>query len=117
MILIWVTGLLTAAYAQNNADGILGKWANEDNTRVIEFVKSGTGYEAVIRQAPDPGMVGKKQLTGVLYNNGSYAGNVLLPKKGKSFPCTLTFKADSTLELRARAGFISKQQVWARVKQ
>jgi len=116
MILVLVTGLLTTVYAQNKADGILGKWTNKDKTRVIEFVKSGDGYDAVIREAPNANIVGRKQLTGVAYSNGTYTGNVLLPKKGKSYPCTLKMKTDSTMELTAKVAFMSQSQVWTRVK-
>lgn len=115
-LLIFAIGLLTTAYAQTNGDTILGKWTNEDRTRVLEFVKAGTGYDAIIRDAPDQDLIGKKQLTRMAYGNGIYTGNVLLPKKGKSYPCTLKMKADSTMELTAKAGFMSKSQVWTRVR-
>lgn len=113
-LLIFAVGLLTTAYAQTNGDTILGKWTNEDKTRVLEFVKAGTGYDAIIREAPDQDLIGKKQLTRMAYSKGIYTGNVLLPKKGKSYPCTLKMKADSTMELTAKAGFMSKSQVWTR---
>jgi uncharacterized protein (DUF2147 family) len=114
-LIVFAVGLLTTAYAQTNGDTILGKWTNEDKTRVLEFVKAGTGYDAIIREAPDQDLIGKKQLTRMAYSNGIYTGNVLLPKKGKSYSCTLKMKTDMTMELTAKAGFMSRSQVWARV--
>jgi len=116
VILFLTAGLLAAANAQTSPDAILGKWTNEDRTRVIEFVKAGVGYAAVIREAPDRSMVGKSQLTNLVYSNGTYTGNVLLPKKGKSYPCTLKIERDSTMQLTAKAGLMSKTQGWTRVK-
>jgi uncharacterized protein (DUF2147 family) len=107
--------LFTTAQAQTNADNILGKWANEDKTRVLEFVKTGNNYEAVIKEAPDKSLVGKKQITGLQYSNGAYKGNVYLPKRGKTLPCTLTIKSDGSLQLSAKAGFMSQSQTWTRV--
>lgn len=109
----------TTAYAQtsSNADTILGKWTNEDKTRTIEFTKNGSSYEAVIKDAPDRNMIGTKQITGLQFDGRGYKnGKVYFPKKGKTFPCTVSLKADGTMELSAKAGFMSKSQIWTRVK-
>lgn len=111
-----LAALFTTAQAQTNADSILGKWTNEDKTRVLEFVKTGSNYEAIIKEAPDKSLVGKKQITGLKYSNGSYKGSVYLPKRGKTLPCTLTIKSDGSLQLSAKAGFMSQSQTWTRVK-
>ncbi|CAG5016133.1 hypothetical protein DYBT9275_05483 [Dyadobacter sp. CECT 9275] len=116
MLLFVAVELTTGAHAQTSADAILGKWTNEDQTRVIEFVKDGGGYQALIRQAPDQSLVGKKQLTGITYGKGVYTGQVWLPKHGKNYPCTLTLKTNDSLELSAKAGFMSKSQMWTRVR-
>jgi len=116
LTLILLTSLFTQVFAQTDADAILGRWTNEDNTRVIEFVKTGNGYNAVIKEAPDKSVIGKNQLTGVVFSNGNYNGNVHLPKKGKSYPCTIKIKSDGTMELTAKAGFMSKTQSWVRVQ-
>lgn len=111
-----LTAIIADAKAQSNADDILGKWTNEDKTRVLEFVKTGSDYEAVIQEAPDKTLVGKKQITGLKHNNGSYKGSLYLPKRGKILPCTLTIKSDSSLQLSAKAGFMSQSQTWTKVK-
>lgn len=116
LILLCITMTFVHAQAQNGPDAILGKWTNEDKTRVIEFVKTGSNYNALIREAPDRGVIGKDQLTNLSFREGSYKGNVQLPKKGKSYPCTLRIKTDGSMELTAKAGFMSKTQIWTRVK-
>lgn len=110
-----LTALFTTAQAQTSADNILGKWTNEDKTRVLEFIKSGDNYEAIIKESQDKSLVGKKQITDLKYGNGSYKGNVYLPKRGKTFPCTLTIKSDGSLQLSAKAGFMSQSQIWTKV--
>lgn len=110
------TALTTMGQAHTNADSILGKWTNEDNNRVLEFIKTGSSYEAVVKEAPDKNLIGKKQITGLIYKNGTYKGSVYLPKRGKTFPCTLTVKSDGSLQLAAKAGFMTQVQIWRRVR-
>lgn len=116
MLMLLVAAMFTTAHAQTNADAILGKWTNEDKTRVIEFVKIDSVYEAIIKEASDKTLVEKKQITGLQYAKNGYNGKVFLPKKGKSFPCTVKLNSNGSLELSAKAGFISKSQIWTRVK-
>lgn len=116
LAVILIASIFTTAFAQTDADAILGRWTNDDNTRVIEFVKTGNSYNAIIKEAPDKSVVGKNQLTGLLFSNGSYNGTVHLPKKGKSYPCTVKIKNDGSMELTAKAGFMSKTQSWVKVK-
>lgn len=116
MILSLVAGSFSTTYAQKNPDDILGKWTNEDKSRVFEIVKSGNGYNAVIQEAPSKDIIGKNQLVDLLYNDGIYKGKVYLPKKGKGYPCTVVVKSDGTLELTAKAGFMSRSQTWTRVQ-
>lgn len=116
LVLLLATAVFSRAQAQNGADAVLGKWTNEDKTRVIEFIRSRNGYDAVIREAPDQSLVGKNQLSNLSYHEGTYSGSVLLPKRGKSYPCMLRIKKDGSMELTAKAGLVSKSQVWTRVQ-
>lgn len=116
MVVLLLATLFTKVQAQTNADIILGKWTNEDKTRVIEFVKNGSNYNAVVREAPDKSMIGQNQLTSLAYNNGSYNGQVHLLQKNKSYPCTVKINSNGTLKLTAKAGFMSKSQTWTRVQ-
>lgn len=115
LTLLFIAGLFTAVQAQTNADDILGKWTNEDKTRVLEFVKNGSSYDAIIKEAPDNSLIGQKQLTNLSFRKSSYKGKLYLPKKGKSYPCTITIKGDGTMELTVKAGFMSKSQTWSRL--
>lgn len=102
--------------AQQEGAGILGRWANEDRTRVLEFVAAGNGYEAIIRKAPDQDKLGKKQITGIIYQDGSYKGSLHLPKRGKVMPCTLFINEEGQLLLTAKSGFLSQKQVWSKLE-
>lgn len=116
-LLLLFAGFTQEVKAQTaSADTLLGKWTNEDRTRIIEFVKNGNTYEAIIRQAPDQDLVGKKQITKLVFNNGIYKGELYLPKRGKNLSCTLRITQTGNLELAAKAGFVSRSQVWSRVK-
>lgn len=116
MILAITAGICNSACAQTNADVILGKWINQDKTRVIEFTKTGNTYQAYIRQAPDKSIIGNKQVTDVLYQTGSYNGNIYLPKKSKSYPCTIAINSNGVMCITARAGFMSRSQTWTKVR-
>lgn len=106
------------AYAQTvNSDKILGKWTNEDKTRVLEFVKNGSTYEAVIRSAEDKSLVGKKQITGLKVNgsNTYKDGTVFLFKKNSSAKCSITFVDTNKITIKATKGLYSKSQAWFRL--
>ncbi|PZU81059.1 MAG: hypothetical protein DI529_16035 [Chryseobacterium sp.] len=103
--------------AQNSPDKILGKWTNEDKTRVIEFVKNGTSYDAVIRKSEDKSVIGKRQITGLKYKReGNYTnGTVHIIKKGKTASCSAQITKDNQLTIKASYGMMSKTQVWTRL--
>lgn len=106
------------AFAQTGNDKILGKWTNEDKTRVIEFVKSGSVYEAVIRKADDKSLIGKKQITGLKPGKKTTTftgGTVHLFKKETTATCTATLSGSNKLILRATASGMSKSQTWTRI--
>jgi len=104
------------AKAPENAESILGKWTNEEKTRVLEFSKKGNSYEAVIVQANDEQMVGKKQVTDLQFKNGMYHGTLFLPKRQQSYPCTIKLISTDVMEITASAGMMRKSQKWLRVK-
>lgn len=105
-------------FAQTDNDKILGKWTNEDKSRVIEFVKNGDAYDAIIRQADDESLAGKKQITS-LQKDGSTTfknGTVHVIKKSKTARCTAKLVNDDKLEITATFGMMSRKQTWSRVK-
>jgi len=118
-IILILAGLLLSLniFAQTGNDKILGKWTNEDKTRIIEFVKSGNAYDAIVRKTEDNSIVGKKQITG-LKASGSTSfvnGTVFMIKKGKTAKCSATLLGDTRLNLKASYGILSKSQTWTKI--
>lgn len=118
-MILMLTGLLFSLniFAQTTNDKILGKWTNEDKTRIVEFVKNGDAYDAIIRQADDNSIVGKKQITGLKANSTTsfVNGTVHVIKKGKTAKCTATLSGDNKLYLKASYGMMSKSQTWTKL--
>ncbi|MDF2551059.1 MAG: hypothetical protein K0R77_334 [Chryseobacterium sp.] len=118
-IILMVTGLLFSLniFAQTTHDKILGKWTNEDKTRIIEFVKSGDAYDAIIRKAEDNSIVGKKQITALkATGTTSFAdGTLHIIKKGKTAKCTASLSGDTMLYIKASHGMMSKTLTWTKL--
>lgn len=106
-----------AGFSQNSKDPIIGKWTDESNERVIEFVQQGDHFNAVIRSAKDKSLIGKTQISGLL-KNGSNAyknGTIYVIKQGKTGSCTAKLKGNQ-LEISGKMGFFSRSQKWTRVQ-
>lgn len=103
--------------AQTSEDKLLGKWTNEEKTRVVEFVKNGNYYDAIIRKSEDASLIGKKQIGGLKPSGKSnYTnGTVYIIKKGKTASCSAQILKDGLLSIKASYGMISKTQVWTRL--
>ena len=106
-------------YAKDPYKAILGKWTIEDQNHVIEFVKSGSEYEAIVVEARDPSFIGKKQITSLKHKKGdSYKDGTLHNlQKGRTAKCSAELISDTELELKVSIGFMTKKQVWTRVTQ
>lgn len=106
-----------SAFAQNTNDRILGQWTNEDHTRMLEFVKQGSHYDAIIRKAEPDSLIGKKQISGLRFDKGdSYKGGTLYAiQKGKTANCSAKLLNNDKLELRVSKGLTSKSSVWTRI--
>ena len=118
LIILFVGLLLCAGInAQENNDKILGTWINEDRTRIIEFVKNGSRYDAIIRKAEDPKLHGKKQISG-LQKSGSDTfknGTIHLIKQGKTAKCSARLIGEDRIQLNASYGMMSRTQIWTRL--
>ncbi len=109
--------IFNTAITTNTTTSIIGKWTNEDESRVLEFVQNSDIYEGIIRKADDAAVVGKKQITGLKQDkSGSYKGTLHIIKKNKDLPCTLKIVDNNTIEIEATYGFITKKQQWQRIK-
>ncbi len=106
-----------AVSAQSTGDKINGKWTNESKTRIIEFVKNGAVYEAIIRKAEDPSVVGKKQITGLKFEGkGKYRdGIVHVYQRNTTASCSVKLIGDTKLQITAQMGLLSKSQNWTKV--
>lgn len=106
-----------SAMAQNTNDRILGQWIDQDQTRVLEFVKNGSSYDAIIREAEPNSLIGKKQISSLKYDKGNAFKDGLLHvlQKGKTATCSAKLLDDNKLQLKASKGLASKLSVWTRV--
>lgn len=117
VILLFTLLIGAGAYAQSTKD-IVGKWTNEDQTRILEFVKNGETYEVIVRKSPKNEFFGKKQITG-LVPDGTQAfknGTLQIFKKNKKMDCTVKFLEADVIEIAASLGFFNKTGKWTKVE-
>ena len=109
----------SSASAQSLNDKISGKWVNDDQSRVIEFVRNGSVYDAIIIKAEDSTIIGKKQITGLVFTGkDTFQKGVLhIILKNMTVNCKVRIIGDSELEIIVSKGFISKSQIWKRYKE
>ncbi|MCB0631662.1 MAG: DUF2147 domain-containing protein [Saprospiraceae bacterium] len=119
-LIILLTGLLLAGTlsGQTATKEISGQWVNEDQTRVIEFVRNGDAYDAIIRKADAPQLVDKKQISGLeetkdaVFSNGT----LYIIQKGRTAKCSARLINDNKLKLTASIGLLSRSQTWTRLE-
>ena len=106
-----------STYAQENSEKILGKWTNEDQTRVIEFVKNGDEFEAIVRQAENPEGIGRKPITSLKYHkeNTYKGGTVHIFARNTTAKCSAKIINKNELEIKAEFGIISRTNTWRRI--
>lgn len=104
------------AHAQSAEENILGQWTVKEKGHVIEFVKQGDTYEAVIKKTDEAAYIGKKQITELKYHkkNQFKGGTFYAHRKGKELPCSVKLLEDNQLELTIDLGITSRSQVWTR---
>ncbi|RXK85688.1 DUF2147 domain-containing protein [Filimonas effusa] len=120
MISAFILALLCslAAFARPDNDPILGKWTNASGNRVIEFVKNGDGFDAIIRKAEDSSLIGKKQISGLHKKNSTtYSdGTLYLVNQGKTAACSVVMSSPDLIQLTGKMGLFAKSQQWKRLK-
>jgi uncharacterized protein (DUF2147 family) len=114
-----VFGELVHFRTQNINDKLLGQWTNDDQNRVLEFVKNGSAYDAIIREADLPSHIGQKQITSLKHKKENYykGGTLHILQKDRTAKCTAKLLSENQLELKVSMGLISKSAVWTRVSQ
>lgn len=120
LFLVLITSLVAlSSFAQATAhDKILGKWQSEDKTRVLEFVKSGAAYEAIILKSEPASLEGKKQVTGLKAHKkeNEYAdGTMHIHQKNRTGGCVAKLLSDTQLELKVSVGPVTKKIAFVRV--
>jgi len=102
--------------AQTSKDPLAGKWINEDKTRILEFVKTDSGYEAVIIKAEDSDLVGKKQITELQIKEDNFYDNGVLHiiQKNRTASCSVKILGSEVIELKASIGMFSRKQKWTK---
>lgn len=115
MILFIVSCLATInmfGFTQN--DRILGKWINENQTRIIEFVKTNHGYDAYIKYAENKSLNGHIQIEGLRPSSPNLFldGTVFLFSRNKKIKCQAHLEGDKRLYITGKYGFVSKTQLW-----
>lgn len=114
-----LAGLLLSLHllTQSGSDPLTGKWTSDDKSRVIEFVRNGKAYDALIREAADKTLIGQTQIAGLTTKDGKSFrnGTLFLIKKGKSAKCTARMLDGHTLEITGTVGLLSKSQTWTKL--
>lgn len=99
-------------------DSIIGKWENSDQSRVLEFVKSGNSYEARILEAKDSDLIGQNQLTDIIFSkeNEKYEGVLHIIQRNRTIPASLTLIDSNTMEIEVSKGPFSKKEKWVKIQ-
>jgi uncharacterized protein (DUF2147 family) len=129
-----------AAWPANAADGLVGTWLTEDGGSKVQVVagRAADGSsvysgkvvwlkepqrdgkplldahnaDAALRDRP---IMGLQILSGFKPLPGGWGGgSVYSPRAGKSFPAELALLADGRLQLKVKAGLLSRTDYWTR---
>jgi uncharacterized protein (DUF2147 family) len=84
---------------------------------VIEFVKNGSGYDAIIKEAEPDSLIGMKQITSLKHKRGNVYtdGTLYIIQKDKTVDCSANILSDNRLELKVIYGFMSKSQIFTKI--
>lgn len=135
--------IIPTAFAQKNADDILGVWMNEDKDAHIEITKRDdkyfgklvwlkfptddeTGKPKLDKHNPDDNLKsrptwGLEILTDFVFDGDDRwkDGKIYDPKKGKTYSCYMNFAEDKKIKIRGFIGvsLLGKTTYWTRVDQ
>lgn len=117
LAIVIATMFSAAAAAQGTPDQILGRWTDDDRSRVLEFVRNGSTYDAIIREADTDSLVGKVQISDLSYagDNRYEDGTLYIFRHDRTASCTIRLLSDSRMEFRVRSGLTSRTQVWTKL--
>jgi uncharacterized protein (DUF2147 family) len=98
-------------------DPIEDKWQTYEGTIFIEISQSTAGqWQGIIVESKvKPALIGQQILSSVTKEEEGYYGKIYAIKAGKYFDAHIR-PVDDTLQIKAKAGFFSKEVVWQRVR-
>ncbi len=123
----------TALFAQPSpADRILGDWLTPNRESTIEIVKCGDAYCGSIKSMQKPAndahnpesslrgrpLVGAQIMKGFQYSGSdTWSGGALYaPARGKTVNPDLVLTTPDTIDIKVKAGIMSKTVTWTRAK-
>jgi uncharacterized protein (DUF2147 family) len=140
--IIAATLLTFSAYAQNNADDVVGVWKNGEGTGMVQIYKTTSGHYAgkivwlkepidpdtgkpkLDKRNPDEGKrtvatLGLINLKAFKYNvdDKEWAGGTIYdPKNGQEYSCKITMSNKNTISVRGYIGIslIGRTDTWTR---
>ena len=136
-LMIALSFITTAIFAQTNADDILGKWKAEDGKARFEIYKTGENYNAKIswlaeptnekgvlkldKNNPDKNLRNHPVLGLMIANNLKYSlgdkewkGTIYSPEKGITASCKINLLSKNELQLKVSKYLISETKKWNR---
>jgi uncharacterized protein (DUF2147 family) len=117
LMLLALWALFSMGPAGNEpSDQILGQWTNEDRSGVLEFVKNGSDFDAIVRKAPIPDYIGKTQIASLKFqkDNRYEGGTFYAFKKDKTLRCAATLYSANELELKLSKGPMTQKRILTR---
>ncbi len=116
---LWIVCMLWAfaSFSQNSSAKILGKWTNDDQTRVWEIIQEGENLEAIVIKSDAPEYIGKKQITGLTFQKAdTYSkGEIHIFQKDETLDCSIKLLNKTQLEITVKKGLFSQSNIWTRV--
>jgi uncharacterized protein (DUF2147 family) len=130
LLLFAATASLFAQSAPGNR--ILGSWLTPNQGSTVEIVKCGNAYCGSIKSMTTPKndehnadsslrgrpLIGAQIMTGFLYAGSDTwnGGTLYAPARGKSVSPDLVLTAPDKMEIKVKAGMMSKTVIWTRAK-
>jgi len=102
---------ITVANAQNESGAILGTWKTDEGLVVVKSENNLLEGTTTTKKGETV-----KVLKQLKYADGLWSGEVYAPKRKKYYPVKCRLLKNGNLELKVRAGMISRTLTWTRHK-
>ncbi|MDJ1466319.1 DUF2147 domain-containing protein [Cytophagaceae bacterium DM2B3-1] len=108
----------TASVQTANGDAIIGIYQNQDGDRKMEIYKQDNQYFGKLiwlKTQDGKAKAGDVVLKNLSYSSNQWKGKVYAPARNTDFPATIVMPDANTLQITAKAGFMSRSKDWKRV--